>query len=406
MGENRGGIEPRDNSIRIHFTFEGRARKETLKTDGKPLAPTPANLRYAARMADEIREKIRHGTFVYANYFPASKNATTGAGVTIADRLDVWFESLVGKASSTMKGYRVARDWWQAKIGSRPARALVRSDILTALATEPDWTGKTRNNKMSVLRGAIELAIADGVMLTDPTAGIDSFEHQAPEPDPFDLDEAEAIIAGLDKHYDEQVARYFGLKFYTGTRTSESLALRWPMVDWRRHTLSIVDAVVLGEHKDSTKTHRARHVQLNARAQQFLKDQKASTFLHKAGWIFPDPRTGERWTDDEPPRELYWRPCLKRLGIRYRSPYETRHTYATMLLMAGATPAWGAKQMGHSLEQFLRTYARWIDGGQNAVEMAKLDAFIGGAGENPGENLVIPSTAQQGVPTHAKRSKP
>jgi hypothetical protein len=32
--------------------------------------------------------------------------------------------------------------------------------------------------------------------------------------------------------------------------------------------------------------------------------------------------------------------------------------------------------MGHSIEQFLRTYSRWIDGGQNAVEMAKLEAFI------------------------------
>jgi integrase len=378
MGGDRGGVEPRDNSIRIHFTFKGQARKETLKTDGKPLQPTPANLKYAARLASEIRQKIRFGTFVYAEYFPASKNATTAAGVSVSDRLDTWFESLVGKAASTMKGYRVARDWWKSKIGAKPIRALVRSDILTALASEPDWTGKTRNNKMSVLRGAIELAIADGVLVHDPSAGIDSFPHQDPEPDPFDQDEAEAIIAGLATHYDEQVARYFGLKFYTGTRTSESLALRWPMVDWRRHTIAIGEGIVLGEHKSTTKTNKARHVQLNGRALGFLKEQKPSTFLHAAGWIFPDPRTGERWTDDEPPRELYWRPCLKRLGIRYRSPYETRHTYATMMLMAGAAPAWAAKQMGHSLEQFLRTYARWMDGGQNAVEMAKLEAFIGG----------------------------
>lgn len=122
----------------------------------------------------------------------------------------------------------------------------------------------------------------------------------------------------------------------------------------------------------------ARQVQLNSRAHQYLLDQKPATFLQPHGWIFPDPRTGARWTDDEPPRELYWRPCLKRLGIRYRSPYETRHSYATRLLMAGATPAWAARQMGHSVQQFLDTYARWIDGGQNAVEMAKLEAMMAG----------------------------
>ena len=33
---------------------------------------------------------------------------------------------------------------------------------------------KTRNNKMSLLRQAIELAIADDVLLHDPAAGIDS----------------------------------------------------------------------------------------------------------------------------------------------------------------------------------------------------------------------------------------
>ena len=30
-----------------------------------------------------------------------------------------------------------------------------------------------------------------------------------------------------------------------------------------------------------------------------------------------------------------------------------RHTYATMLLMAGATPAYAAKQMGHSVEMYV-----------------------------------------------------
>lgn len=376
MGRSGSGVEVRETSIRIHFTFEGVAYKETLKTDGKPMPPTPANVKYAHRLADEIRNKIRFGTFVYATYFPASKTATTASGVSLADRLDTWYDSLVGKEASTLKGYRVARDWWKAKLGNKPARALVRSDILTALASEPEWTGKTRNNKMSALRQAVSLAIADGVMLIDPTAGIESFAHQSPPPDPFDEDETEAIIAGLAQHYDEQVARYFGVKFFTGVRTSESLALRWDHVDWRRGTLQVSEAVVLGEHKGRTKTNQVRQVHLNSRALEFLKQQKPSTFLQPHGLVFTDPRTGVRWTDDEPPRELYWRPCLKRLGIRYRSPYETRHTYATMMLMAGMAPAYAARQLGHSVEMFLRTYAKWLDGGADRLEMAKLEALI------------------------------
>lgn len=376
MGRNRGGVEAREKSIRIHFTYQGVPRKETLKTGGKPMEPTPANLKYAHRLAAEIRDKLRHGTFAYADYFPASLNATSGQGETVADRLDLWLGVQTDKESSTLKGYRVAVNFWKAQLGERPIKALVHSDILTALATEPDWTGKTRNNKTSVLRSALALAIRDGVIKSSPIEGLESASHQRRVPDPFTIAEAEAIIAALDQHYDPQVARYFGIKFYTGLRTSESLALRWDWIDWRDKLMAVGQSVVLGEYKDRTKTNAVRYVKLNSRALELLKAQKASTFLQPGGWIFPDPRTGERWTDDEPPRELYWRPCLKRLGMRYRSPYETRHTYATMLLMAGQKPGFAAGQMGHTVEMFLRTYARWIDGGQDEVEMGKLESLI------------------------------
>ena len=386
MGRNSGGVEARDNSIRIHFTWNDEARKETLRTDGKPMAPTPANLKYAHRLAQEIRDKIKFGTFSYADYFPASPNATTGQGVTLAERLDLWLGVQTDKENSTLKGYRAAVSFWKSTIGAKPIRSVVHSDILTALSTEPDWTGKTRNNKTSVLRLALLLALRDGVITSNPIEGLESAPHQRPEPDPFTVEEAEAIIAGLAKHYNPEISRYFGFKFYTGLRTSESLALQWSSVDWRKKIISVSEAIVLGEHKDNTKTNQVRQIQLNSRAEGFLKDQKACTFLKPEGWIFTDPRTGERFTDDEPPRELYWRPCLKRLGIRYRSPYETRHTYATMMLMAGVTPAFAARQMGHSVAMFLRTYARWIDGGQNQVEMGKLEGLIG-----------IPAAANKGA---------
>ncbi|MGE4340701.1 MAG: hypothetical protein AB7E55_32830 [Pigmentiphaga sp.] len=60
------------------------------------------------------------------------------------------------------------------------------------------------------------------------------------------------------------------------------------------------------------------------------------------------------------------------LGIRYRPPYNARHTYATMCLMAGMRPAFIAKQLGHSLQILLSRYARWLDGEGDWDEMQKL----------------------------------
>jgi integrase len=101
-------------------------------------------------------------------------------------------------------------------------------------------------------------------------------------------------------------------------------------------------------------------------------------------WAPPSGRSQPGWAD---PGLNYWTPALKVLGIRYRPPYNTRHTYATMMLMAGMTPAFCAKQLGHSVDVFLRTYSKWLDGGQNDLEMQRMEVAL--SGRNSGKNLGI-----------------
>lgn len=73
-------------------------------------------------------------------------------------------------------------------------------------------------------------------------------------------------------------------------------------------------------------------------------------------------------------KESAWIPALKKAGVRYRNPYQTRHTYASMMLSAGENLAWVSNQMGHSdVLITARTYARWISNdeqqGKKAIEM-------------------------------------
>jgi integrase len=69
-----------------------------------------------------------------------------------------------------------------------------------------------------------------------------------------------------------------------------------------------------------------------------------------------------------------WQPALKRAGVRYRNPYQTRHTFASMALMAGESVQWVAAQMGHTDWTFTaRTYTRYIpddapDAGSKLIE--------------------------------------
>jgi integrase len=335
------------------------------------MAPTSANVKYAVRLAAEIRDRIRHGTFVLAEYFPAS--GAGAAPTTVATQLDDWLDAQ-RLAASTKAGYTSCANFWKAAIGDKPLRALKHSDVLKALADQPHLSGKTVNNRVSVLREALELAVRDKLIPENPVEGVRNAAYQKPPVDPFSAEEVEAILADMATHHPAQVTNYVAAKFFTGLRTGESFGLRWPSVDLASGHMLVHESIVSGEEKSSTKTNSARTVFLNSRALEAVKAQKVHTFL-AGGHVFHDPRTDARW-GGEPRFRFYWLATLKRLGIRHRPPYNTRHTYATMMLMAGMTPAFCAGQMGHSVELFLRTYSKWIPGAGDQAEMAKLEGRI------------------------------
>jgi integrase len=60
-------------------------------------------------------------------------------------------------------------------------------------------------------------------------------------------------------------------------------------------------------------------------------------------------------------RERFWKPALRRAGLRQRTLYQTEHTFVTLMLAAGEPPGWIARQLGHTtVEMIFRRYYRFI----------------------------------------------
>lgn len=371
MGRDGSGVVARKTSIQVSFS-DGTPRRLTLKAGGLALAPTPANLKYAARLVQEIRAKIKLGVFSLAEYFPDEAGAGDG---TVGALLDDWLKTLRA-TKSTKDKYTSAARFWKAAIGAKLVRLLKPSDIRKAIADRTGGSGKTLNDYTSVLRKALDAAIDDGLIQANPAAKIDAQPHQKPTPDPFTQDEADRIIAKVREQEGDTAADFTEFRFYTGLRTGEAIGLRWSSVDLKHRVAVISEALVRGEQKDSTKTSKARTLDLNSRAFAALSRQKKRTYLAGAH-VWLNPRTGAAYTAEKQYNTQTWQPALKALGIRYRRPYNTRHTYATVMLMAGMTPAYCASQLGHSIEMFLTTYARWINGDRNAQEQTRLEQFLG-----------------------------
>ena len=159
-------------------------------------------------------------------------------------------------------------------------------------------------------------------------------------------------------------------------RPSEAIALRWGDIDFTRGLARVKRARTFGQEHE-TKTFKVRDVELNSRALSALAKQKQHTFL-KGEYVFENPVTGAPYSEERPLRRAYWNPTLKALGMHERNFYQTRHTYATLNLMAGANPMWVAKQMGHAnMQMILTVYSKWIEGADKSNERGKIDSMFG-----------------------------
>lgn len=365
-----GTVEPLRTAIRLKFTWLGTRCVETLD-----LAPTPANIKAAERTLAKIISAIEAGVYRRSDFFQGDDSKTHNL---FGDYADEWLKTIV-VAKSTRRSYKTALDAsWKPAFGDKHLAQIRYSDVKKAIANRAAVvSGKTVNNHLIVLRGIFDTARRDGLIQTDPTDDVQNLAHQSPEPDPFDRGETALVLAHMQAKHHAQVWNYFAFAFNSGLRPSEQIAVGWPDVDWRRKKLRISKARVDWEEK-GTKTNRVREIDLNDEALAALTRQKEHTFMKdKLGAIFHNPITNRPWPDEQVQRRRYFVPALSALGLRHRDAYQTRHTFATTLLMGGINIGYIAKQLGHSnITTTLTKYARWIEGADGGAEAAKANAIL------------------------------
>jgi len=384
-GEQGGGKRPpRGVSIREHksiksiqiaFVFKGVRCRESLRLD-----PTAANIRYADGLRAEINRKIVSESFKYHDYFPDSPRAALFGHVvskkTIGDLLRAQMKGYEHAAEqghmspSTRDGYRKIIDGrLLPQFGDIEVRNLAPGPVREWVG-ELGVTAKTARNILSVLRSALDDAVNDELIEQNPPDKIAlkklpvrTAKKSTFEVDPFDEPEIRAILGACDG----EARNLFQFAFWAGLRTSELIGLEWGDIDWIHGQVRVQRAVVAKTEKGTKTEAGKRDVLLLPAARAALLAQKEHTFL-AGGRVFHNPRTGAPWETDQQIRKTCWAHILKKAGVRYRNPYQTRHTYASRLLSAGENPWWVAKQMGHvDVEMVFRHYGKWMpnkDAGQ------------------------------------------
>ena len=360
--------------IQFDFEFDGVRYRPTLKR-----SPTEANLKRARKQLEEIRERIDGGTFVFAEEFPdyrfiknvvaAQKRRTCDQ---VFDEFLIACDSRVTKkdlAFVTARGYRkLLAQIWRPEIGPRIFEE-IRYSELAKIANTHQWSKKTYNNAISVVRCAFDYGYRDHPEKHNPACGLNCLrmtKKDRPAVAPFTIQEAESLISRLHADWGEAIGNYDEFRFFTGLRPSEQIALLVTDYDARRTVLSVTKARVLRRDKDRTKTQEDRDVELCPRALEVLKRHlalrqeyvSAGKIHHEHLFFLED---GRPISDPEITR-WRWSESINSLNIRRRGPYHARHSSVTWQLMLGKNLLWVAKQHGHSVEVMLRMYAAWLDG--------------------------------------------
>ncbi|MWV17515.1 tyrosine-type recombinase/integrase [Pseudomonas sp. L-22-4S-12] len=374
------GVELRGETLRIRFKWNGKRCSESL-----PYPATQAGIAAASRLRDQVAQLLKLGVFdelKYSELFPNSPNAISSVSRGFGQYAQVWLDSR-SITEGTRDNYKsVLNVWWMPYLATTPLQNLTTA-LMRELVVQIPWTSDgVKANAMSKLGTILASAVSDKLITLNPMEELDIPERKDAKIDPFTQEEADRIIAKLyaTDHWPSQIyAAFFEFSFYSGMRPGEIAALRWEEVNFDKRMAHVCRTVVKKQIAERTKTKKNRYVLLNDRALHALQVAKAYSERRSKGkgritdfpYCFPPSKNAE-YIQQTSDLHHQWRPTLKALGIRYRPPYNARHTYATMCLMAGMKPAFIAKQLGHSIQILLTRYARWLDGASDWAEMEKL----------------------------------
>jgi len=373
-------VRPETGRIYLDFAYRGiRCREHTALID------SPGNRKLAEQLMERIQHQIIMGTFNYEKTFPGSPRAkwfeqpepevTMTPAVMDQDRtvkaprfrefVEIWLNENqpMWRPSYEETVIGTINKYLLPKFNNENIASITRADLLSYRADlarkVSDTTGRplsnARINKIMGFARQILNEAADRCEFKRAFEGIKPLRQKKPDIEPFTMEDINLILKTVRPDF----RNYLAVRFWTGLRTSEANGLRWERIDFENEMILVRETYVRGVLQESTKTYEsARDIPMLGPVKKALMDQRKMVptdiewvFCNKAG----NPINNQNFT------RRVWRPLLKSLNLKYRRPYQTRHTAATLMLASGEAPEWVARILGHSTTEMLfRVYSRYV----------------------------------------------
>lgn len=208
----------------------------------------------------------------------------------------------------------------------------------------------------SALNGLLNLAVKQGILEKNVLFMPKVSMLKEAQKHPFSLDEVELLL----KNSTGSLNTYLYIAFFTGMRLGEIFALTWGDIDFEKKEISVTKTLdFITKKTSSPKTASSyRVIDLLEILAKKLHPLRKDSSMPVIDFSVTKMRAS-------------YKKLLKSLNLKFRVLYNTRHTFASIMLSRGEEPMWvGCKMLGHkNLNETFKSYAKYLP--KNVVERAK-----------------------------------
>jgi len=257
-----------------------------FQLDGKTYTETYSDLKYASQA--DINEAARRLQKRKQATSIGSEGSPTGTFGTAAQR---WLDTATIAPSHRATAKNRLNRWWIPPLGDKELDSVRPKDLRLVLAQTKHLAPKTRRNVLSDVSAVFQCALADGLIETNPARSVVLPRSKGKaKPDPYTPEERDAILCELSGVADAKAGK-----------------------------LSVTKQIVAGQLRKVTKTYEVREVPIVAPLRAALGAEPTPI---RDGPLIVN-QYGRRYTSADKLNKPFLE-ALKRLGIRYRNPYNSR----------------------------------------------------------------------------------